>query len=73
MPTAGGTSWLRSIGVGGALVGIFGCGDRHLTAILPASRADAPVDECSAGEGRGAGPLPPMGWNGWNTPANPHG
>jgi alpha-galactosidase len=67
MVTAGGTSWLRSICFGGVLVSVFGCGDRHLTAILPAGRDETPPDECSAGEGRGAGPLPPMGWNGWNT------
>jgi alpha-galactosidase len=67
MVTARGTSWLRSIAVGGALLGLFGCGDRYLTAILPAGRDETPADECSAGEGRGAGPLPPMGWNGWNT------
>ncbi len=67
MVTVGGTSWLRSICFGGALVCVFGCGDRHLTAILPAGRDETPADECSAGEGRGAGPLPAMGWNGWNT------
>jgi alpha-galactosidase len=67
MVTARGTSWLRSICVGGAFFGVFGCGDRHLTAILPAGREETPADECGAGEGRGAGPLPPMGWNGWNT------
>lgn len=67
MPTVGGTSWLRSICIGGAFMSAFGCGDRHLTAILPAGRVEEPSDECSAGEGRGAGPLPPMGWNGWNT------
>lgn len=67
MVTARGTSWLRSICFGGAMISIFGCGDRYLTAILPAGRDETPADECSAGEGQGAGPLPPMGWNGWNT------
>lgn len=67
MATAGGTSWVRFACVGGALLGACGCGDRHLTAILPAAQTQAPPDECGAGEGRGAGPLPPMGWNGWNT------
>lgn len=67
MATVGGTFWLRAICLSGALTGVFGCGDRHLTAILPAGRAESPVDECSAGEGQGAGPLPAMGWNGWNT------
>src|SRR6187402_1539874 len=67
MVTARGTSRLRSICFGGALLGAFGCGDRYLTAILPAGRDETPADECSGGEGQGAGPLPPMGWNGWNT------
>lgn len=67
MVPAGGKRWLRSACLGSVLLGIFGCGDRHLTAILPAAAQQAPVDECAAGEGRGAGPPPPMGWNGWNT------
>ncbi|MEO8181850.1 MAG: NPCBM/NEW2 domain-containing protein [Deltaproteobacteria bacterium] len=51
----------------GLLVTVFGCGDRHLVAILPADQRAAPEQECAQGEGHGAGPLPPMGWNGWNT------
>jgi alpha-galactosidase len=46
---------------------VLGCGDRHLVAILPAGPRAAPEDECAQGEGQGAGPLPPMGWNGWNS------
>jgi len=79
MPTVGGThpvrcgAWLLA-----GLLGIFGCGDRHLTAILPprtdpgsgggsAGGPPAAPASCGPGEGQGAGPLPPMGWNGWNT------
>jgi alpha-galactosidase len=78
MPTVGGThpvrcgAWLLA-----GLLGIFGCGDRHLTAILPprtdpgsgggsAGGPPAAPASCGLGEGQGAGPLPPMGWNGWN-------
>jgi len=51
----------------GLLATVFGCGERDLIAILPASQREAPEDGCSQGEGRGAGTLPPMGWNGWNS------
>ncbi len=70
MASAGGTCWVRFGGCATALLSaVLGCGDRHLTAILPSPGAPAaptPADECAAGEGQGAGPLPPMGWNGWN-------
>src|SRR3954470_17316159 len=66
MAGRGRTSWLHFAGLNGLLCAVLGCGNPELTAILPEASA-APVDECSAGEGRGAGPLPPMGWNGWNT------
>jgi len=46
---------------------VFGCGDRHLVAILPAGPRETPANECAQGEGQGAGPLPAMGWNGWNS------
>ena len=82
MATVGGThpvrcgAWLLA-----GLLGVFGCGDRHLSAILPAGddagsgggtaggSAGAPPGpaSCGPGEGQGAGPLPAMGWNGWNT------
>jgi alpha-galactosidase len=78
MATAGGTRSARSGGyLLAMLLAIFGCGDRHLTAILPPAtgtgqagepnQPDAPLPSCGPGEGVGAGPLPPMGWNGWNS------
>ncbi|RYZ07115.1 MAG: alpha-galactosidase [Myxococcales bacterium] len=67
MALAGGKRWLRFAGASGALFGVFGCGDAQLTAILTDPAPAASADQCAAGEGRGAGPLPPMGWNGWNT------
>lgn len=73
MVTAGGTPQVRScagfLAIGLALVG---CGDRHLTAILPqpVDHTDVPPDKtppepdaCAAPPGAA---LPPMGWNGWN-------
>ena len=68
MQTVGRRPWLRAAGLFAAIFGAFGCGDGRLAAILPAVElAPPPADECAAGEGQGAGPLPPMGWNGWNT------
>lgn len=67
MVTARGARRFRSASVGAALLAVLGCGNRDLTAILPAGQQETPADECAAGEGQGAGPLPPMGWNGWNT------
>ena len=85
MATVGGThrvrcgAWLLA-----GLLGVFGCSDRHLTAILPApidanaggdngdgssgSGGGPPAASASCGpsEGQGAGPLPAMGWNGWD-------
>ncbi len=71
MATAGGTPWVRSGGwLLGLLVGIFGCGDRHLTAIKPSQEPQmegpAPAADCGP-DVAAAGFRPPMGWNGWNT------
>lgn len=78
MASAGGSRQVRSVRwLLSGLLGIFGCGDRHLTAILPpgsdagpsagaGGQAPQSPDACGASEGQGAGPLPPMGWNGWN-------
>src|SRR4051812_38182965 len=66
MATAGRTSRLPFVSLGGVFFAAFACGDPQLTAILPAPW-DSVADECSWGEGQGAGPLPPMGWNGWNS------
>jgi len=66
MASAGRTSWLHLACLGAVQFFVFSCGNPQLTAILPDPLHSA-ADECSAGEGRGAGPLPAMGWNGWNT------
>jgi alpha-galactosidase len=56
-------------GTAAIILGFLGCGDRHLTAILPAQHAppdggpDAGVVSCAPVASR---PLPPLGWDGWN-------
>ncbi len=73
MATAGGTPQVRSC-AGFLAIGLVvaGCGDRHLTAILPAPVDHTTVppdmttpepDSCSAPP---RASVPPMGWNGWN-------
>jgi alpha-galactosidase len=74
MATAGGTFQVRFC-AGFLAMGLaaLGCGDRHLTAILPAGADRPPTppdttpdptpDSCS---GPASAPLPPLGWNGWN-------
>ena len=74
MVTAGGTPQVRSC-AGFLAIGLVvaGCGDRHLTAILPgpADHTNVPPDTtpepdaCAAPAGARLR-LPPMGWNGWN-------
>lgn len=69
MVRRGATSWLRIGCLASAVFATLSCGERRLTAILPADlgAGEPPPEECPANEGQGAGPLPPMGWNGWNT------
>ena len=66
MATVGRTSRRPLAGLSGVIFAVISCGDPQLTAILPAT-SDSVADECSSGEGQGTGPLPAMGWNGWNS------
>ena len=72
MATAGRTTRVRSFaGVLPILLILGGCGDRQLTAILPApgDHTDPPPDgalDPASCTPTASGPLPALGWNGWN-------
>ena len=73
MANAGGTRQVRSCaGLLALALGIFGCGDRRLTAILEAPPAQGgggpsnPEPEPGSCAPAGVPARPAMGWNGWN-------